>query len=167
VNIHLPLLRICTGSTPSPALQVTFLPFGCIRDINNNYMLNTNDKSTRQCGDNGAKCICKTNTCLKCPPNTYSEGGKNPTCTPCPEDRPYTFLNSKQDSEKSCTNVKDAIECEAGYTVAKRDIFTSGPASQCSGISKITTVDECKAAAKYNSQNHIDDNLGFAGTNEN
>ena len=49
-------------------------------------------KSTKQCS-NRYKCICKTKTCIKCPINTYSEGGINPTCTPCPKDTPYTATN--------------------------------------------------------------------------
>ena len=42
-------------------------------------------------------------------------------------------------------------------------IFTSGDASQCSGISKITTEAECELAAEYNSKNNIDKNRGFGG----
>ena len=43
------------------------------------------------------------------------------------------------------------------------DIYISGYASQCSGISKITTEAECKLAAEYNSKNNIDKNRGYGG----
>ena len=38
---------------------------------------------------------------------------------------------------------EEDFTCPAGYGIG---IFTSGDASQCSGISKITTEEECKAA---------------------
>ena len=59
-------------------------------------------------------------------------------------------------------NGKD-LTCEAGYGVPSGKIFTSGSASQCSGLSKITTEAECKLAAEYNSKNNIDKNGGFGG----
>ena len=52
---------------------------------------------------------------------------------------------------------------EAGYAIQPTDIRTSGPASQCSGISKITTEAECKLAAEYNRKNNIDENRGYRG----
>ena len=51
--------------------------------------------------------------------------------------------------------------CEPGYGNEAGKIFTSGYASQCSGISKITTEAECKAAAEYNRKNSIDKNVGY------
>ena len=51
--------------------------------------------------------------------------------------------------------------CKAGEGAPSGKIFTSGLASQCSGISKITTEAECKLAAEYNSKNNIDKNKGF------
>ncbi len=139
-------------------------PPGCIYwSGTNRYYLNDYTKSTYKCS-NIYKCICKTKTCNKCPRHTYSEGGTNPTCTPCPKDTPYTYLNSKHDSIDSCTNV---LQCEAGEgvtgIVGPTDTRVSGLASQCSGISKITTAEECAAAAEYNSKNNIDKNEGFGG----
>ena len=115
-------------------------------------------------GSNKYKCICKTKTCIKCPINTYSEGGTNPTCTKCPKGRPYTFLN-KQDSIDSCTSKKDAVKCEAGEegSMTGTSIRTSGPPSQCSGLSKITTEAECELAAEYNMGNNIAKNRGYRG----
>ena len=55
------------------------------------------------------------------------------------------------------------LTCKAGEAVASGEIFTSGLASQCSGISKITTEAECKLAAEYNSKNNIDKNDGYGG----
>ena len=55
---------------------------------------------------------------------------------------------------------EEDITCQAGYGQA---IFTSGYASQCSGVSKITTEEECKLAAEYNSKNNIDKNGGYGG----
>ena len=43
--------------------------------------------------------------------------------------------------------------CKAGYAIQPTYIRTSGSASQCSGISKITTEAECKLAAEYNRKN--------------
>jgi hypothetical protein len=54
------------------------------------------------------------------------------------------------------------ITCKAGEMPAPYS-FTSGLASQCSGVSKITTEAECIAAAKYNSKNNIDKNEGYVG----
>ena len=57
------------------------------------------------------------------------------------------------------------ITCKAGERVTGGigGIFTSGDASQCSGTSKITTWQECKAQAEYNRKNGIDKNKGFGG----
>ena len=97
----------------------------------------------------------------KCPINTYSEGGINPTCTSCPNDRPVTKnFKTGQTSIDSCVPLK----CEPGEyegVYGSGAIFTSG--SQCSGISKITTEAECEAAAAYNSKNNIDKNGGYVG----
>jgi hypothetical protein len=60
-------------------------------------------------------------------------------------------------------NGKD-LTCKAGEGVPSGKIFTSGLASQCSGINKITTEAECKLAAEYNSKNNIDNNKGYGGT---
>ena len=95
----------------------------------------------------------------KCPINTYSEGGINPTCTPCPNNRPVT-KDPGQTSVDSCVPLK----CEAGEGVPSGAIFTSGDASQCSGVSKITTAAECKLAAEYNRKNNIPEkNVGYVG----
>jgi len=109
--------------------------------------------------------ITKPKTCAKCPINTYNDkGGIDPTCTPCPEDRPFTIKFSDQKSSASCTKSKDDFFCTAGKSMAPTSIFTSGFPSQCSGLSKITTEAECKAAAEYNSKNDVDKNEGYAGT---
>jgi hypothetical protein len=57
--------------------------------------------------------------------------------------------------------VNSDVTCEAGEYPPYG--FTSGPASQCSGLSKITTEAECKAAAEYNRKNNIDQNVGLYG----
>jgi len=128
-------------------------PPGCSYSGGTSYYFNPNTKSTTQCSP-GYKCVCKIKTCIKCPINTYSNGGLNPTCTPCPKERPNTFLN-RRDSIDSCTKVKDAITCKAGERVISGKIFTSGDASQVCGVSKITTEAECKSAAEYNRKNKI------------
>ncbi len=111
-------------------------PYGCIRDTKGDYKFNRNDKSTHDCrsGHHPYDCICKTISCTKCPPNTHSKAGKNTKCTPCPEDRPYTFLN-KQDSENSCTSKKDAFKCKAGEEVSN---FYTGDCKET------MTSDECR-----------------------
>ena len=57
------------------------------------------------------------------------------------------------------------VACKVGESLLPNpnNIFTSGLASQCSGISKITTEAECKLAAEYNRKNNIDKNIGFGG----
>ncbi len=107
--------------------------------------------------------ITKKKECKKCK-NAYSaSGGNDIKCTPCPSDRPYTFLDRPTNSINSCTSVKDAITCKAGEGAPSGRIFSSGDASQCSGISKITTEAECKLAAEYNSKNNIDQKEGYGG----
>ena len=59
---------------------------GCTHLNTNKYHFNENTKSEIRCSG-GGKCICKPKVCTKCPINTYSAGGINPTCTPCPNDR--------------------------------------------------------------------------------
>ena len=130
------------------------VPPGCIYNSRGDYKYywNDNKKSTRKCSTS-YKCICKTKTCINCPINTYSEGGINPTCTPCPKERAYTKQNHKQDSIDSCT---DELHCEPGYeVVAQADYRTSGLASQCSGIFKIETKEECEAVAKDNNKYYV------------
>ena len=53
----------------------------------------------------------------------------------------------------------EGVKCEAGEGIVP--MFTSGTASQCSGISKITTAAECNATAAYNSKNKVDNNEGY------
>ena len=65
-------------------------------------------------------CSRKSITCSKCPSKTYSEGGK---CIQCPRDRPYTVLNSKQDSIDSCT---DELVCNSGEGYSMLDSSTPG-----------------------------------------
>ena len=67
------------------------------------------------------------------------------------------FLSIAIDS----TNFVISLKCKAGEHRPPTDIRTSGYASQCSGVSKITTEAECKLAAEYNSKNNIDKNVGF------
>ena len=135
-------------------------PPGCIYiSENHKYYWNDFPTSTGECSDN-LKCICKPKTCTKCPRHTYSEGGTNPTCTPCPTETPYTLLNSKLDSKSSC---KSTLECIPGEGMLPTDIRISGHASQCSGLSKITTEAECELAAEYNRENNIDKNVGYEG----
>ena len=61
---------------------------------------------------------------------------------------------------------QDDFTCEPGYGMIPTDIRTSGSASQCSGLSKITTEAECKLAAEYNRKNNIDKNGGYGGREE-
>ena len=49
---------------------------------------------------------------------------------------------------------EEDLTCKDGYGMIGTDIRRSG--SQCSGLSKITTEAECKAAAEYNRENNID-----------
>eukprot|EP00942_MAST-04A_sp_MAST-4A-sp1_P014032 g14032.t1 len=63
----------------------------------------------------------------------------------------------------SAVSGEEDLTCEAGYGASSGKIFTSGYASQCSGLSKITTIAECRLAAEYNSKNNIDENGGFGG----
>ena len=146
-------------------------PPGCfyfsVSGSDKKYYWNTNTKSTRKCS-NSKKCICKTKTCskcpitcIKCPINTYSEGGTNPTCTPCPKDTPYTATNLNIfTSINSCAAEEDPLNCEAGtgyiHNEDKTHVRVSGTC-----IYNITTVAECKLAAEYNSKNNIDKNRGF------
>eukprot|EP00942_MAST-04A_sp_MAST-4A-sp1_P010806 g10806.t1 len=121
------------------------------------YKWNDYPTSTTQCS-NRDKCICKTKTCIKCPINSYSEGGINPTCTPCPKDTPYTATNIvPYHSINSCAAEKDPLYCEAGteyiHNEDKTHVRVSGTC-----IYNITTVAECKLAAEYNSKNNIDEN---------
>ena len=58
---------------------------------------------------------------------------------------------------------EEDLTCKVGYGMIPTDIRTSGLASQCSGVSKITTPAECKAAAEYNRKNNIDYNYGCGG----
>ena len=71
-------------------VSVSTVPPGCVYSGVGSYYWNDNTKAKRQCS-NKWKCICKTKTCIKCPINSYSEGGINPTCTPCPNYAPYTL----------------------------------------------------------------------------
>ena len=64
---------------------------------------------------------------------------------------------------KNAKVVEDSTTCTAGegmHTIGGA-IFTSGDASQCSGLSKITTAEECELAAEYNRRNNIDKNGGY------
>ena len=61
----------------------------------------------------------------------------------------------------SIVSGEEDFTCKAGEGVPNGKIFTSGLASQCSGLSKITTEAECKLAAEYNRKNNIDRNGGF------
>ena len=100
--------------------RTTYYPPGCFYHSGyNKYYWNPNTKSTKQCS-NSRKCICKPKTCSKCPSKTYSEGGK---CIQCPRDRPYTVLNSKQDSIDSCT---DELVCNSGEGYSMLDSSTPG-----------------------------------------
>jgi hypothetical protein len=54
--------------------------------------------------------------------------------------------------------IKGDVTCKVGEGIIP--MFTSGYASQCSGVSKITSWQECKLAAEYNRKNNIDKNGG-------
>ena len=55
------------------------------------------------------------------------------------------------------------LTCKAGEGPGPLFV-ASGDGSQCSGIFKITTEAECKAAAEYNRKNNIDTNKGYGGS---
>ena len=156
----------------------SYYPFGCFYNRDGFYYLNTFSMSTITC-TKLYKCICKPQTCIKCPLHHYSEGGKSALCIKCPSDRPYTVLNSKRDSVDSCSKcptnhhiddggtcitttdvtatVLSQSGCKAGEgVIGSGDVFASGSASQCNGLNKIKTAEECKLAAEYNSLNNID-----------
>ena len=63
----------------------------------------------------------------------------------------------------SVVSGEEDLTCKAGYGMIPTDIRTSGLASQCSGISKITTAADCELAAEYNRKNNIDKNGGYGG----
>jgi hypothetical protein len=132
------------------------IPTGCIyNSYTNSYRFN-GATGTTKCSDT-YKCVCKKKRISKCLRHTYSEGGINAVCTPCPSDT-YTLLNSKQDSKSLC---KAILECRPGEGMPPRDIRTSGT---CSRLSKITTVAECKAAAELNNKKSAGFvNYGFGG----
>ena len=55
---------------------------------------------------------------------------------------------------------EDAFNCKQGEGVTDYTILTSGPASQCSGNSEITTKEQCELAAK----NYVQEkNEGYGG----
>jgi hypothetical protein len=121
--------------------------------------------STYQCSDR-ARCICKPKTCIKCPINTYSEGGINPTCIPCPKDRPYTAEGATIfDSADVCAKEKNTFYCEAGTEYKNNNIIEMDPIPRTSGecMNKITTAEECEATAEYNRKNNIHNNKGYVG----
>ena len=45
--------------------------------------------------------------------------------------------------------------CKPGYSAGSGDTFTSGDPSQVCGKAKITTAEECEAAAEYNRKTNI------------
>ena len=64
----------------------------------------------------------------------------------------------------SVVSGEEGLTCEPGEGMIGTDIRTSGVASQCSGLSKITTEAECKLAAEYNRKNNIPEkNVGYVG----
>jgi hypothetical protein len=168
-------------------------PPGCyVNSLAFKSHFNHDKSSTKSCSV-GNRCICKADTCTKCPINTYNVGA-NPICTPCPKERPTTNFRTGQENASACMPISpltckanygvtgDGIEvpktctnCENGKSTGGIDaecackpgygqsIFTSGSASQCSGVSKITTEAECRAAAEYNKKNNIDTNHGYWG----
>ena len=91
-------------------------PPGCIYYLSGNYYYWNDDdtKSTAICSYI-RKCICKPKTCVKCPINTYSKGGTNPTCTPCPFHAPTTNFKTGQ-SFNGCIRVPRK-KCDAGRRV--------------------------------------------------
>ncbi len=98
--------------------------------------------------------ITKKKECTICDTNSYSNGGIDAKCTPCPSDRPVIKdFKTGQTSINSCIPAK----CEKGEGLVY-EIRTSG---QC--LHQITTEEECKAAAEHNS-NNIDDNEGYGGS---
>jgi hypothetical protein len=100
-------------------------PRGCIK-VNGHYTFNgvatkVETNINRKCSKYGdGACICKPNTCITCPINTFSEGGIYPTCTPCPKDRPTTNFTIRQ---ATCIPVPK-IKCKPGYKFTIGDGIT-------------------------------------------
>jgi hypothetical protein len=102
---------------------------GCIYySVNNKYHFNDYKINRLTECTIGVACICKANVCTACPINTYSEGGINPTCTPCPKERPTTNLKTGQTSINACIPVPP-IKCEAGYGFINDGITNENNAS--------------------------------------
>ena len=149
--------------------SVSGAPPGCYQFGGYKYFWNPNTKSTGQCS-NIYKCICKTKTCIKCPINSYSEGGINATCTSCPNHAPYTPANiDTYHSINVCSKKKDEIYCDAGFdgfdyrnktTHNQYDPKPRRTSGQC--IHKITTEEGCKAAAMHNKKTNVDNNNGYS-----
>jgi hypothetical protein len=105
-------------------------PYGCFS--NSKYWFNPT-KSSRKC-DSGAreygyKCICKSAECTVCPINTYSTGGINPKCKPCPGDKPTTNFKTGQ---TKCVPVKTVkITCGAGQHLTGDGINTKIECRKC------------------------------------
>ncbi len=80
-----------TGFVGGP-VSWSHIPPGCFYQSGSNAYMWNKATSTKECST-GYKCICKTKTCIKCPINTYSEGGTNTICTPC---KPPNKVNEDQ-----------------------------------------------------------------------
>eukprot|EP00942_MAST-04A_sp_MAST-4A-sp1_P006765 g6765.t1 len=109
-------------------------PHGCFHYTSsgngrNKYEWMKNTKSTTPCS-RSHKCICKPETCTKCPINTYSAGGFNPTCTPCPKENATTNFKSGQTSVNACKPVQPKI-CKIGHEVTGDGITTPKECKPC------------------------------------
>ena len=101
--------------------QHNMFPPGCFQFYNGGnkkYSFNGNLQSSKPCSGS-YKCICKTRNCIRCPPNTYSEGGINSKCIPCPEDQPYTPFWTKH---KPATSISQCLKnredkCDPGHGI--------------------------------------------------
>ncbi len=107
------------------------LPPGCFYNSGTFiYGWNYNTKSTKKCSPT-FKCICKyTKTCIKCPFNTYSKGGINSTCTPCPKENATTNFLSGQTSVNACKPVQPK-PCPIGNEVTGDGITTPKTCKEC------------------------------------
>jgi hypothetical protein len=117
-------------------------PPGCVyHSGNNKYYWNDNTKSTATCSDNH-KCICKSKACNNCPINTYSTGGINKRCQPCPKDRPSTAGKTGQRSKDACVKT---ITCSPG-----QGFMLYREKGKCEQNAQVKTWQECKVVAEFN-----------------
>ncbi len=95
-------------------------PRGCVWSRKYKYYyFNNNKDSTAQCQDK-YKCVCKSNTCFKCPPNTYSVGGINAKCSPCAHETNGTACKDTETQRVAANALSTANEAQKTAETAKK-----------------------------------------------